>query len=131
MSVQALVETETVTVTTNAAGAGIATGNTTTSAPQSGWIYAIDIDYGSAPATTVVTFSAIAGAADGTDRTLFVVAAGNTDGLKLPRIKTQKAADGVDAGSFENVPISGRYIKATVTLADNANVVKIRYMILR
>ncbi|MAS33554.1 MAG: hypothetical protein CL610_06080 [Anaerolineaceae bacterium] len=110
--------------------AGSSTGNATTGDGVHGGVYGLHVDYGSAPATTVLTGYAVG--ADGSDLQLFVIAAGNTDGYKYPRGASLKASDGAVTGLNDVViPLAGRKLKIAVSGANDANTVIVRPIIVR
>lgn len=120
-------EVETLTITTSAGGAGDAT----TGDIIRGYVWGFDVDYGTADNTTVLTGSVVGGAADGSDRTIFVTAASNTDGLRLPRIPTTKTTDGTAGAGEEAVPVAGRKIKIAAASAGSTKTITIRLFILQ
>jgi hypothetical protein len=126
MTAASLQETEVLTITTNGSGAGDAT----TVNVYSGFIYSLDIDYGTASAH-VITVSVIGGAADDTDRTIFTIASSNTDGIRMPRFLTTKASDGADGTQYDMVPVAGRKIKVSSTSAGATKTIKVRLVLLR
>lgn len=123
-----LFESETLTLVSDSGGA--ATGTTTV--PYNGLIWAIDIDYGTADNTTTVTVAAVEGAADGTDRTLFVTAASQTDGIRMPRMLTTQASAGASSTFYDNsmLPVAWRKLKATVASAGSTKTIKVRFILL-
>jgi hypothetical protein len=120
-------EVEALTFVTSAGGAGDAT----TAEVLRGGLWALDVDYGTADGTTVLTASIIGGAADGNDRTIFVTAASNTDGLRFPRFATTKAADGTAGTGEEVIPIAGRKIKIAAASAGSTKTITVRLFILQ
>lgn len=112
------------TITTSGS-AGSATGSGTTDDTMAGLILAMDVDYGAAPATTVLTISEVGGAG----RQLFVTAAGNTDGRKTPRVQSEKAADGTASGQYHEIPVGGRKLQVAVSGADDANSITVRFIV--
>lgn len=100
-------EVEPITITTSAGG----TGNATTTDILFGGLWAIIVDFGTADATTELTGSIVGGDALGADLVVFVTAAGNTDGLYVPRRATIKAADGSAGVGEEVIPFAGRQLK--------------------
>ncbi|MFN8452023.1 MAG: hypothetical protein U0521_26375 [Anaerolineae bacterium] len=114
-------------ITTNGSG----TGSTTFSDLPRGALWAIDVDYGAADATTVLTGVVVGGAADGTDRTIFVTAASQTDGMRYPRAAATKAADGSAGTGEEVIPLTGRPLKITATVAGASKTISIRVYVLQ
>lgn len=107
---------------TCAGSAGSATGNTTSSFSIYGALSQIYVDYGSAPNTTVITVAQVGGPG-GSNRTLFVTAAGNTNGYIYPRNLITNAAGAAITNGFADIVVAGRKLIVTVTLANDTNVV--------
>lgn len=114
-------------ITTNGSGVG----SSTFSDLPRGALWAIDVDYGTADATTVLTGSIVGGAADGTDRTVFVTAASQTDGLRFPRAASTKAVDGSAGTGEEVIPLTGRPLKIAAASAGASKTISIRLYVLQ
>ncbi len=114
-------------IVTSAGGAGDAT----TVTLIRGGLWALDVDFGTADNTTVLTVSIVGGAADGSDRTIFVTAASNTDGLRHPRFATTKAADGTAGTGEEVIAIAGRKVKVAAASAGSTKTISVRLFILQ
>ena len=115
------------TITTNSSGDGDAT----TGDVLRGGLWALDVDYGTANNTTVLTGYIIGGAADSTDRLIFTTAASNTDGLRFPRFATTKTADGTAGTGEEVVAIAGRKVKVVAASTGATKTVSVRLFILQ
>lgn len=127
MSSFAFREVEPLSIVTDGSGDG----NATTTDVLRGALWALDVDYGTADGTTVLTVFIVGGAADDTDRLVFTSAAGNTDGLKLPRMATLLASDGSAGTGQDVIPIAGRKVKVVAASAGSTKTITVRLLILQ
>ncbi len=121
-------ETEVLTVTTDSGGTATAA---TSGTIYNGAIYAYDVDFGTADGTAVLTFSSVGGAADQTNRTIIVSAAGNTDGIYFPRKPSVKSTDGTAGAGEEMIPLAGRKWSVTVATAGNSKTILVKLIMLQ
>ena len=115
------------TITTDGSGDG----NATTTDTLRGALWALDVDYGTADGTTVLTVYIVGASATGGDRLVYTSAAGNTNGLKFPRAASVKAADGSAGTGEEVIPIAGRKVKIVAASTGATKTVTVKLFILQ
>lgn len=96
-----------------------------------GVLWAIDLTVGTLTTSGTITISAVSAAADGTDRTLFVIPATLTSGLYLVRKAAVKAADFTASGGYEALPVIQRKIKAVVAAGGASKAGSLRLIVLQ
>lgn len=93
-------------ITTNTAGAGVATGNTDSSRPIRGLVHAVYVDYhASAPATTDVTVRTKGAAGGPPTQTILSLANLNTDGVFYPAAIPVSTANAAITNANRPVPV--------------------------
>lgn len=120
-------EVEPFTITTDGSGDG----NATTTDLLRGALWGYVVDFGTAGASTVLTGYVVGGAADDTDLLVFTSAAGNTDGIRHPRLISVLASDGT-AGTGELFPaIPGRKFKVVAASAGGIATITIKLIVIQ